>query len=570
MKTSRYKDVETFYGFLKSLVDKQPVRRLGSCSGRDGWPDRGVYFFFENGEGRDDGSSRVVRVGTHALLEDGSSTLWGRLAQHRGTLIPKGGNHRGSVFRLLVGAALAAKHDEPVPSWGVGNSPTSHLRDVEHALESAVSDVIGAMQVAWLEIPDDPGPESLRGYIERNAIALLSNYGREAVVPPSEGWLGHYSNRGRVRESGLWNNNHVDEQYDPEFLKVMATLIDGRLPSTFDPSDRRTIVMQCAKSKMDDGWFRDGNGNILNFVADPERSSSVPLFRPVHPDDDDGTGETWRSRLLKYNQHYSATGENPFGLHAAGALYRNPAYAAVSGSLPAENFYILSACWGLVRSDFLIPNYNVSFSRSQGVPAYAVRSGLKGWQDFNMLDLRSTLPLIYVGGRSYLQAFALLSGGYQGPRIAYHNLSEVPEIDGIEMRRFDTAIKTNWYYQLAHELVEGHGSLPSDRTAPVRESRKTQNRAEEKQKRGYGKYTGLYEFLTGLPPHQKTVTLTFAEIEKLLAAPLPQSARTYVAVWWANGGHPQARAWLAAGFRKVSHHLEDTSHSSWIRFERAG
>ena len=30
----------------------------------------------------------------------------------------------------------------------------------------------------------------MRGYIERNAIALLSNYGKPAIDPPSPGWLG--------------------------------------------------------------------------------------------------------------------------------------------------------------------------------------------------------------------------------------------------------------------------------------------------------------------------------------------------------------------------------------------
>jgi hypothetical protein len=32
------------------------------------------------------------------------------------------------------------------------------------------------MQLLWLEIDDEPSPASLRGFIERNAIALLSTY----------------------------------------------------------------------------------------------------------------------------------------------------------------------------------------------------------------------------------------------------------------------------------------------------------------------------------------------------------------------------------------------------------
>jgi hypothetical protein len=81
------------------------------------------------------------------------------------------------------------------------------------------------MPFLWLDVGDEPGRESLRGLIERNAIALLSNYHPPAVDAPSPEWLGHFSDRPKVRRSGLWNQNHVDETYDPEFLTVFERLI---------------------------------------------------------------------------------------------------------------------------------------------------------------------------------------------------------------------------------------------------------------------------------------------------------------------------------------------------------
>ncbi len=81
------------------------------------------------------------------------------------------------------------------------------------------------MPFLWLSIPDEPGPESLRGYIERNSIGLLSNYQQLALDPPSPSWLGHHSDRERVRRSGLWNQNHVDEPYDPGFLNRLEELV---------------------------------------------------------------------------------------------------------------------------------------------------------------------------------------------------------------------------------------------------------------------------------------------------------------------------------------------------------
>ena len=81
------------------------------------------------------------------------------------------------------------------------------------------------MPFLWLDVDDAPGPASLRGYIERNAIALLSNYGKQPIDPPSRSWLGYHCNREKVRDSGLWNSNHVDEPYDPGFLDTLADLI---------------------------------------------------------------------------------------------------------------------------------------------------------------------------------------------------------------------------------------------------------------------------------------------------------------------------------------------------------
>ena len=81
------------------------------------------------------------------------------------------------------------------------------------------------MPFLWLAVGDGPGPDSLRGYIERNSIALLSNYGKESLDPPSPGWLGHFCNRALVGESGLWNQRHVNEGYDRTFLDTLECLI---------------------------------------------------------------------------------------------------------------------------------------------------------------------------------------------------------------------------------------------------------------------------------------------------------------------------------------------------------
>lgn len=234
----RLADTDHLYGLLDRLETRLGgSRTLAECRGGAGWPERGLYFFFETGEVRSSApaAGRVVRIGTHALKAGSRSTLWGRLSQHRGSMSGSG-NHRGSIFRLLVGVALARRGSLTLPkSWGLAGDPGAaakrlgiereSVKRAEAELESEVSRHIGAMPFLWLNVDDEPGPSSDRGLIERNSIALLSGAREPAVDAPSPGWLGHESDRARVRRSGLWNNNHVDEPYDSAFLDVMERRI---------------------------------------------------------------------------------------------------------------------------------------------------------------------------------------------------------------------------------------------------------------------------------------------------------------------------------------------------------
>lgn len=230
MAEERLLHLTRFYSLLDRLEKSRGgARTLDACGGRMDWPQRGVYFFREPGENRTDSGDgpRIVRVGTHALKAGSGTRLWTRLAQHKGQQNTGGGNHRGSIFRLIVGAALIDRDGLDFATWGDGSSAKAAVRAAELALECTVSQVIGKMPFIWLAIGDEAGPDSRRGAIERNAIALLSNYGRPPLDPPSPAWLGLHCNRERVRNSGLWNSNHVDESCDPAFLDELEELVSA-------------------------------------------------------------------------------------------------------------------------------------------------------------------------------------------------------------------------------------------------------------------------------------------------------------------------------------------------------
>ena len=225
-------ELDDFYELLNELrAQTGGPRTLEECTGSMNWPKRGVYFFFEEGEIRADGSARTVRVGTHALGVGARSTLWGRLAQHRGNvggMLAGGGSHRGSVFRLHVGASLLRRDGDPAGiggTWGKGSSADRITRESEYLLEQRVSEYIGRMLFLWIGVDDEPGPLSERSLIERGAISLLSARSNPQADSASANWLGNFSDRSAIASSGTWNVNHVDDPRQPRLLDAMARWI---------------------------------------------------------------------------------------------------------------------------------------------------------------------------------------------------------------------------------------------------------------------------------------------------------------------------------------------------------
>ncbi len=485
----RKRDILRFYDLIDLLSNQTdgPIY-LSSCHGRMEWPHRGVYFFFEDGEILLDENERprITRIGTHALKSGSKASLWQRLSSHKGSQRSGGGNHRGSIFRLLVGEALINKNSLVYPEWGKGNNAPRHIKDQEQPLEKLVSEYIGCMPFLCLEINDEPSPKSLRGYIERNSIALLSNFGKPALYSPSENWLGHWSNRERVRKSGLWNQNHVNENYDPGFLDVLENLIKSgltqivkpqtpetktvtrpsmksvkkKIPSRTNNTGKSRLVISCAASKMRHaGKFRciETDREIL-FLAHPDLMSPQDSVIYARPDDISPNGVSWRQALVDYNRVFEKTGKNPFGLLPAYQLYRHHCYKQLVDTFGAERVFILSAGWGLVNANTLLPDYNITFS-NQAQKAYK-RHKREHYYDINELPDDNN-NILFIGGKDYIPLFCDLMINYSGEKQIVYNSIKPPSIPhGFSLHHYQTDCRTNWHYQFADRLISGTLSKP--------------------------------------------------------------------------------------------------------------
>lgn len=219
------------------------------------------------------------------------------------------------------------------------------------------------------------------------------------------------------------------------------------------------IVIQCAASKNPAaGFWKNGEGRRVMFVAHPGKGP--PEFNGVYavPDGSSEQGASWRSQISQYNAHPS---DNPFNLYPAHKLYQNRAYQTLVDRFGVEQIFILSAGWGLIRADFLTPQYDITFSAS--AEAYKRRKGTDCYSDFCALAETESDPIVFLGGKDYQPLFCRLTRHIKAAKTIFYNSDTAPQATGFELIRYPTATRTNWHYECAKALVSGSVKIAPNR-----------------------------------------------------------------------------------------------------------
>ena len=167
-------------------------------------PSDGVYVLFERGE-KAHGVDRIVRIGTHT----GNNQLRSRLFQH---FLKE--NKDRSIFRKNIGRALLNRDkDGFLEQW--------ELDLTERNAKDKFADKIDLMKQKEVE-------KRVTEYIQKNFsfIALgikdkakrlefeskiISTVSLCDECRPSQNWLGLFSPKEKVRESGLWQVNELNK-----------------------------------------------------------------------------------------------------------------------------------------------------------------------------------------------------------------------------------------------------------------------------------------------------------------------------------------------------------------------
>lgn len=214
------------------------------------------------------------------------------------------------------------------------------------------------------------------------------------------------------------------------------------------------IVIQCAGSKHDCSYFRADDGTRIEFVVHPYKAPQIRGIRYAHPDQPSDNGLTWRQRVLDYN---ADRGGDASSLEPAYRLYRARQYHQLVDEFGPTDVFILSAGWGLIRSDFLLPHYNITFQRPNSISeSYIWRRLNDRFQDFHQLSANSDDLIIFVGGRNYRGYFEIFTADSRARKTVYYNSDSIAPRSGFDYKKFETSRKTNWHYSCADELIELH------------------------------------------------------------------------------------------------------------------
>lgn len=203
------------------------------------------------------------------------------------------------------------------------------------------------------------------------------------------------------------------------------------------------VVMICASMK--NGEYLKYMNNDIHFKA-----VSIPNENTYRPDDlIPNENITWRN--------YICENQSKIPLQAY-ELYTRDIYRSLFKRF-GNNLYILSAGWGLVRANYGLPKYDITFSRGKNQENNRRVYNTPVYSDFNQLSVDNKEDIVFVGTPDYLQLFFKCTEDLSNRKIIYYKKDNLPNThrppnNSFLFIRYITNTRMKWYYELAMDLVK--------------------------------------------------------------------------------------------------------------------
>ena len=182
-------------------------------------PENGIYFFYEKDEiwGHGGDNPRIVRIGTHkqgnfrSRIKDHFLLDESKMNFDRDN--PKPSDR--SIFRKNIGRALLNRdRDNYLQIWEIdftireNRESLGHKRDIdkEKRIESTITRIL-RKRFSFRFIATESQIERMGSKgLESSLIGTVANC---KLCKPSDKWLGSYSPKIQIKESGLWLVQHL-------------------------------------------------------------------------------------------------------------------------------------------------------------------------------------------------------------------------------------------------------------------------------------------------------------------------------------------------------------------------
>ncbi|HID20534.1 MAG TPA: peroxide stress protein YaaA [Methanophagales archaeon] len=323
-------------------------------------PTNGIYFFYEDGEFCTHGNGkqkRIVRIGTHRVDDNFRS----RITSHYS------GNKNSSVFRKPLGGALMrikGPTDGRLKQWLKQDAPS--IQEIEMEVTKELKEHFSFRCIA-VEDKEE------RTCLEEQLIATMAKCEK---CRPSENWLGNFASDELVRNSGLWNHQHVTS--NNVITEESIERIRG-LASKNSKERRALFLIPCCSKKEPEGdnppwkevhlnqgvnkfqFLDDIRLQMIKSYSNLEEQEGLEYYARYDQNPEnkiEKRKEAWKKNLLIPECRTMKAIDR----YSLGKLYEKLLTEDIKNQLrdgTIDNVFIVSAMMGIVHPTDLIPDYDL-------------------------------------------------------------------------------------------------------------------------------------------------------------------------------------------------------------------
>jgi hypothetical protein len=252
----------------------------------------------------------------------------------------------------------------------------------------------------------------LREYITKKKlpIQLVNSNGNDEVTYTLAGKVLEHFSESKSKGKRFVSNDILEKKETPKNKtksnEISIPAQNIKKQDKLNLSKNFKVVMVCAGRKNNSFFTAYPNEN---FVNNPENNFEY------HPDD------IMNNSITSFRE-YLINNQNDTNLLRAYQLYSRNEYQYLYNKFK-KSFYILSAGWGLVNSEFRLPKYDITFSIANKVPLNTRRNKnliSPVYDDFNQLNANDKEDIIFIGGKEYLNLFFKLTQNLDNRKIIFY------------------------------------------------------------------------------------------------------------------------------------------------------